>query len=126
MPARRPDYYLIAALVLHGILPDEVGELLVSLYDDTPPPLNLRTAIDTLHTVIQALVDSGGLGNIGEDEDGEDEDGDILPMHPLAQSTPGLVRGSSLPIVPPLHVISAFEWWAEVREFEASRHHHET
>ena len=117
MAARRPDLYLIALLTLHGVIPEEVAESVISLYDG-PPPMNLDSAMTTVHGTIRELIEAGAFGD-GSDEDDDEISDKRLPM--LAKQ-PGLVSGSSLPITPPSHVLAAFEWWSEVREFDARQH----
>lgn len=110
---RSPDLYLIALLEIADMIPGPIAEMLVDMYQ-YPLPVNYETARDFVHDKIHELIESDGMGALGE---GSDEDGGVM--------VPPMVRASStLPseagFGPPAWFLNAYHDWDELAEVEES------
>lgn len=95
MGAQKPDFYLIAALVVCGGMTIDDAKKLIALYGkrdlDHVAPYDFDTAYDA---VLEEL-------GVEVDEDGE----------PVATAACAVPSGPVDPLSPPAWWIAAFEWW---------------
>ena len=75
MANRRPDYIMLAAMELFGVVSRPIADMLVHCYD-SPAPVNYETAVEFVKNQMFELIASGAL----VDEDGIPEPSSIMPV----------------------------------------------
>ena len=63
MANRRPDYIMLAAMQLHGFLPQPIAEGIIELYS-SPAPVDYESALDAVRTKVVEVIASGALQDL--------------------------------------------------------------
>lgn len=119
MATRRLDLPLYALLVLHGVVPEEVAQAIIDLSSDGPPPMNLDSAMTTVHGTIRELIEAGAFGD-GSDEDNDEVLDKRLPVavHPNHRQLSAVANNESHRSLydPPFWMVACYERWNDIRQ----------